>query len=226
MPRKGWSAPPTPAGWYQVIRGPRPKAAPDQWRSCETRETARSKMATWAGRTKHESTQGVGGSPFQGAEIGEGHRGSRRLASSLERARRACQERPIALLVEKCQDFFQRSRNRLMRMEQERVAEQKELGAALVRLTRLHEEISRATAAPTQPTSTPVQRESPRWRRRGKNSARSEGNLCPSSADIIGASEQSVALVQFPARNRSALMATLIDRGTTTGSSHRFNPMA
>ena len=33
MPRKGWSSLETPAGWYQVIRGPRPKLAPEQqWR--------------------------------------------------------------------------------------------------------------------------------------------------------------------------------------------------
>ena len=42
-------------------------------------------------------------------------------------------------------------------MEQERDAKQKELDAALVRLTRLHEEISRAAAGPTQPAATPVQ---------------------------------------------------------------------
>ena len=29
MPRKGWSAHPTPSGWYSVIRGPRPPA--EQW---------------------------------------------------------------------------------------------------------------------------------------------------------------------------------------------------
>ena len=27
MPRKGWSSLEKPAGWYQVIRGPRPKEA-------------------------------------------------------------------------------------------------------------------------------------------------------------------------------------------------------
>ena len=43
--------------------------------SCEAREAAGSQMATWAG-TKHESRLGVGGSTFQGAEIGEGRRGS------------------------------------------------------------------------------------------------------------------------------------------------------
>ena len=51
-------------------------------------------------------------------------------------------------------------------------------------------------------------------------------SLSVPSADIIGASEQSVALVQSPARDKSALMATLIDRETVQESSHRFNPMA
>ena len=124
-------------------------------------------------------------------------------------------------------------------MEQERVAEQKELDAALARLTRLHEEISRAVAGPTQPAATPVQpdptltelhqlrvrvaemeaeREEFR-RKRGRS-------LSVPSRDLIGASEQSVALFQPPARDRSGLMATLIDHGgTLPGSSHRFNPL-
>ena len=29
MPRKGWSAMETPAGWYQVLRDPRPKL--EEW---------------------------------------------------------------------------------------------------------------------------------------------------------------------------------------------------
>ena len=45
-----------------------------------------------------------------------------------------------AIQVEECQAFIQRSQNRLSRMEQDRIAEQKELDAAIV-LTRLREEI-------------------------------------------------------------------------------------
>ena len=49
--------------------------------------------------------------------------------------------------------------------------------------------------------------------------------LSVASPDMPGALEQSVALFQHPARDRSTLMATLIDQGGTTGSSHRSNPL-
>ena len=67
--------------------------------SYETREAAGSQMATRAGRVKHESQRGVGGSTFQGAEIREGiealgdnDSGAGQSLTSAQRARRARQE--------------------------------------------------------------------------------------------------------------------------------------
>ena len=55
--------------------------------------------------------------------------------------------------------------------------------------------------------------ESPRWWRREKSSARQDPSV--NSPDMPGASEQSVALFQHQARDRSAV-ATLIDHRTVT----------
>ena len=75
------------------------------------------------------------------------------LGAAFEESRRAAQEPPLAIQVEQCQ-AIKRFRNRLMRMEQERAAEQKELDAAQVRLTRLREEMMRASSlGPTQPAA-------------------------------------------------------------------------
>ena len=162
------------------------------------------------------------------------------LGAALEEARRAAQERPVAIQVEECQAFLQRSRNRLARSEQEVAAEQKAMEAAQVRLTRLREEMMRAPSPlPTQPAATPVQpdpnlAEVQQLRARiaemeaereefRKKRARS---LSIPSPDMPGASEQSVALFQRPARDRSALMATLIDQGGTLANSNRYSPLA
>ena len=80
-------------------------------------------------------------------------------------------------------------------MEQERVAEQKELDAALVRLTRFHEEISRAATGPTQPVATPVQPDPTLTELHQLRVRVAEMEAVP-SPDLIGASEQSVALLQ------------------------------
>ena len=121
-------------------------------------------------------------------------------------------------------------------MEQERVAEQKELDAALVRLTRLREEMSRVPApGPTQLASmrSNVGRAPTVASSRGRDGD-GEGRVTQEARKIVvrpftdmpGASEQSIALFQHPARDRSSLMATLIDRGgTIAGSSNRFNPL-
>ena len=155
---------------------------------------------------------------------------ARLLTSALKEARCAAQERPTAMQLEECQSPNQRSRYRMLRMEQERVAEQKELDAALSRLTRLRAEMSRESADPrthtagcesTSPDSTlaelhelrarvaemEVEREDLR-KKRGRS-------LSVPSPDMPGASDQSVALFRHLARDRSALIATLIDQGRT-----------
>ena len=59
--------------------------------------------------------------------------------NDLEAARRAAQERPATVQVEERQAFVKRSHTRLRRLEEERVAEQKEFDA---RLSRLKKEIA------------------------------------------------------------------------------------
>ena len=134
-------------------------------------------ITTWTEHTGRQSRQCCGSSTHEGRAIAESHRGSgrQRVCGSTvvgdKKTRRAAQERPLAMQVEECQGFIQRSRNRLNRMEQERIAENKELDAALVRLTRLHEEMTRA--APPKPKSQS-------WRRRERSSARSAHDPFPS----------------------------------------------
>ena len=81
---------------------------------------------------------------------------ARWLGVALQEACRAAQERPLAVQVEECQAFIERSRNRLTRLEQERVAEQKELDAAVVRLTRLREEMVRVPSPAHAAVASPV----------------------------------------------------------------------
>ena len=222
---------------------------------CEVREAPGStEMATRAGSTRHASRHNpdevlaAARNKVQRLEraievLGDNDSVEARwLTSALQEARRAAQERPTAIQVEECQAFIQRSQNRLLKMEQERVAEQKELDAALVRLTRLREEMSRVPApGPTQPASVqPVPPDSTlaelqqlRARVAEMETEREElrkkrgRSLSVPSPDMPGALEQNIALFQHPGRDRSSLMATLIDRGgTIAGSSNRFNPLA
>ena len=178
MPRKGWSSLETPAGWYQVIRGLRPKAAPgQQWRSSSSWwqhggqwPVAKSEKSQVQRRWQRgQGTRGTNPDEVLAAArtkvqrleraieaLGDSESAEARwLTSALVEARRAAQERPTAIQVEERQAYIQRSRYRLLRMEQERVVEQKELSAAVARLTRLREEISRVLApGPTQPATT------------------------------------------------------------------------
>ena len=264
MPRKGWTSLQTPTGWFQVVRGPRPKPAPgqQQWRSSSSwwqcggqwpaLKSPTPQVRRWqrgpdtrgsnpdevlaAARTKvsrlERAIDALGDSESPEA---------RWLGVALQEARRAAQERPLAVQVEECQAFIERSRNRLTRLEQERVAEQKELDAALVRLTRLREEMVRVPSpGPTQPVVSPlppdpstaeilqlrarvaeleVEKEELRKKR-----ARS---LSVPAPDLPGALSQSIVPLQVPARDRSELMATLIENGgTVAGSSNRFSPLA
>ena len=149
----------TPAGWYQVIRGPRPKAAPGQWRSssswwhCGQWPVAKSEKPQVQGRWQRGQGPRGGLNPdedwrvpskFCGTTILQKHGGCRLLFRS---DRLPSRSKSVKLSSNV-------SQNRLLKMEQERVAEQKELDAALVRLTRLREEMSKVPApGPTQPAS-------------------------------------------------------------------------
>ena len=249
-----------------MIRGPRPKAAPGQWRSSSSWwqygqwpvaksekpqvqrrwQRGQGPRGTYPGMNPDE-VLAAARNKVQRLEraievLGDNDSAEARwLTSALQEARRAAQERPTAIQVEECQAFIQRSQNRLVKMEEERIAEQKELDAALVRLTRLREEMSRVPApGPTQPASvqpvppdpTLAELQQLRVRVAEMEMEREEfrkkrgRSLSVPSPDMPGASEQSIALFQHPARDRSSLMATLIDRGgTIAGSSNRFNPL-
>ena len=132
--------------------------------SCETREAAGStEMTTWAGHTRHESRRCVGGSSFQGTAIGEGHRcsGGQRFSRTTvadictRPTRRAVQDRPAP--TSRRMSSFHSMISKPIAPDGAGTAEQKKLDAALVLLTRLHEEISRAATGPTQSAATPVQ---------------------------------------------------------------------
>ena len=52
MPRKGWSAMPTPEGWYQVLRGPRPKS--EVWPRRQQWSSSWSSGGQWHARAQKE----------------------------------------------------------------------------------------------------------------------------------------------------------------------------
>ena len=59
MPRRGWSASETPAGWYQVIRGPRPKS--EEWpRAHQNSSWWRSAQWQWPPVSKNGNTSNLG----------------------------------------------------------------------------------------------------------------------------------------------------------------------
>ena len=169
MPRKGWSSLETPAGWYQVIRGPRPKAVQwprRQWWSSSSWWTAgwpvarvavpktSAEMATRATHTRNQPGRGHGGGTHEGsagcrAPSTRWATASQQKLSGWEKHSRKPAEQLRSdqwrSKVEECQAFLQRSRNRLARLEQE-VAGRTEGDGKPLRfgLTRLREEMMRA----------------------------------------------------------------------------------
>ena len=115
MPRKGWSAYPTPAGWYSVIRGPRPPA--EQWPRCQhqwedwnygRRPEAKSSpvQRRWQRnivRSNPDEVQAAARARVARLEealkvLGEGDSTEvRGLQAALKEARRAAQDRPLAV---------------------------------------------------------------------------------------------------------------------------------
>ena len=144
---QGWSSIETPSG-----RHPPPKRWPTRqqlkasrwcsgWPSV-TKSWKSTKPATFQRRTQtrlrqlHEHGWNVWTVQLRrGIESTE----AKSFQNDLEAARRAAQERPATVQVEERQAFVKRSHTRLRRLEEERVAEQKEFDA---RLSRLKEEIA------------------------------------------------------------------------------------
>ena len=172
MVRKGWSAFPTPSGWYKVVRGPRPPSvqwprrhpwAP-QW-SYPVQRPSVSKVKESPPKRRWQRGNEVQGNPDEVqaaarsrverleravAVLGEGDSAEiRGLQAALKEARRAAQDRPLAAQVEECQAFIQRSQRRLQRLQEEQVKEQQQLDTALERMARFREETTRTTGPAT-----------------------------------------------------------------------------
>ena len=161
MVRKGWSAFPTPSGWYNVVRGPRPPSVQwprhqpwgHQWSFPVQRPTVSEVKAPSKRRWQRGNV--VQGNPDvvqvaarsrverlerAVAFLGEGDSAEiRGLQTALKEACRA--DRPLAAQVEECQAFIQRSQRRLQRLQEEQVKEQQQLDTALERMARFREEM-------------------------------------------------------------------------------------
>ena len=177
---------PTPSGWYEVVRGPRPQSVQWPWRQqwCSTNQwvgqwPAVSESQRTPVRRRWHRNNVLRLNPDEAkaaarirvdrleialAALGETESAEvRGLHAALKEAQRAAQERPLAAQVEECQAFIKRSQARLVRLEQEQVREQKELDAALARMARFREEMTRevlvvpppAESNATQPARVP-----------------------------------------------------------------------
>ena len=222
MPRKRWSAHSTSAGWYSVIRGPRP-AAEQSMGGLELRLAARGKVFSSAAQmaTQHYSQQPDEVQAAARARVarveealkvsGEGDSTEvRGLQAALKEARRAAQDRRLAVQVEECQAFIQCSQRLLARLEEERAKEQEELDVALERLRAQVKEME-------------TEREEARKKR--------SRSLSVPSPNLIGGPDLSLqvwgALHDEHVRGKGTIMETLTSRGSTlAASSNRFNPLA
>ena len=184
MPRKGWTSNPTPSGWYDVIRGPRPKSEVwprRQWQPSwngwwpAVSEVSRPRVqrrwqrgnvprpspdeAKAAARSRVDRLQSAL------AALGETESvEARGIQATLKETERAAKERPLAVQVEECKAFIKRSqKNRLAPLEEQRAREQQELDVAMGRMAMLREEMAQsipvapppATSSVTQPVNIP-----------------------------------------------------------------------
>ena len=171
MPRKGWTSFPTPHGWFEVIRGPRPKSEEwprhQQWHSwskgwwpavseaSKPRVQRRWQRGT-APRASPDEVKAAARSRIERLQsaldaLGETESvEDRGLQAALKGAERSAKERPLAIQVEECQAFIKRSQNRIARLEEERAREQQELDAAMGRMAKFQEEM--AKSIPVVPT--------------------------------------------------------------------------
>ena len=141
------------SGWIQVIRGPRPKA--ERWPMAKKGVPHVSAAAPVPHRPHHRavatefgtprSRRATHGSARQSCEVGEGCRShgrfdgnrGRGLKAALKRAQVASREAPLAVQDKECESFIERARNRITKLDEERVAEVAELEKAESRLVRL-----------------------------------------------------------------------------------------
>ena len=180
----------TPAGWYQVLRGPHPKSEHGPRRQ----PWVSSSWQSW-GQWRAQEPQSPpvrrrvnSGKDPEEVQVAARHRVERLenalqalgetestlaqgLYAALQEARRAAQGRPLAVQLKESQAFIERSQNRLRQMEEERVLEKKALDEGLARLSRL----PRGSPVVTQPAQIPVAvpsaevRQLKGWQRRSQN---------------------------------------------------------
>ena len=240
----------TPAGWCQVIRGPRPKLAPgQQWSSSSSwwqyggQRDARTQKPQTAQRRWQRCKIAQGPEEVQAAAThraaGECPRGPGRdrVCGGTEFDNSVEGSPPRSAGSSFCcpnhrEAFIQRSQNRLRQMEAERVAEQTALDGARARL-------SVAGGDGENPeSSTDTGRRDPTCRSRNppvrarlakvelerdtlKKRARS---LSQPSSDLLPAL-QSMNVLELQDR-RSATMQTLMDHGSSmAASNNRFSPL-
>ena len=224
MPRKGWSSLESPTGWYQVIRGPRPKAVQwpqQQWQSSFswrqqsgqwpvlTSQTRATEMATWAGHTGHQSRGGFGSGTHEGAAVGKRQRSfGRQRVSRSPVVGSSTRGSPPSSPGAACGDSSRRMSSFHPLFSQSSDAD----GAGAGRKTEGVEHLPRAHAACRHASAiSNIGRSSPIASSSRRDGGGERRILSVPSPDMPGASEQSVALFQRPERDRSALIATLID---------------
>ena len=269
MPRKGWSAYPTPSGWYNVVRGPRPQSVEwprrqqwwPQYHSNQWPSISKAKQPIqrrWQRghtlRGNPDEVQAAAKSRVERLEralsvLGDGDSTEvQGLQAALKEARRAARDKPVAVQIEECEAFIQRSRKRLERLEEERIKEQQSLDAAVARMVKLREEMTRTAPPATPPAPDPTQpgripdlvAELERLRARVKEMESEEArrkrsrSLSVPSPDLVGGPD--VTLQEWGAlhdehvgRDKGTIMETLIQRGSSAGSmvasSNRFSPL-
>ena len=165
MPRKGWTSFPTPSGWFEVIRGPRPKSEEwprhQQWHSwskgwwpavseaSKPRVQRRWQRST-VPRASPDEVKAAARSRIERLQsaldaLGETESAEARgLQAALKGAERSAKERHLAIQVEECQAFIKRSQNRIARLEEERAREKQELDAAMGRMAKFQEEMAKS----------------------------------------------------------------------------------
>ena len=249
MPRKGWTSFPTPHGFFEVIRGPRPKSEEwprhQQWHSwskgwwpavseaSKPRVQRRWQRGT-APRASPDEVKAAARSRIERLQsaldaLGETESAEARgLQAALKGAERSAKERPLAIQVEECQAFIKRSQNRIARLEEERAREQQELDAAMGLAKSIP--VVPTVPGPTQQVRIPeLVSEVERLRSRvaememEREEARKKRSrsLSVPSPDLIGSPDLALQALhgQHTGQHRGAIMETLISRGSTLARS-------
>ena len=192
--------------------------------SFEVPDSTGAEVATWAGHTWQQSRRGFSSCSHEGIAIGAGHRRSGRQRITRSKVVGCCSpgspSRSAGAAVgsssRRVPSFHRTFSKSVDSLGAKHVVEQKELDAALVRLTRLREEMVRVPSpGPTQPVVLPPP----------PDPSTAEISVESTSRRVEGRAPQEACKISVGARDRSELMATL-NGGIVAGSSNRFRPLA